>query len=75
MRKPAFCKSKDADQLRGNRTADQRLGFCYIDITKKVQYLYFLAISNGCIARCVSNLVGNPEEVFLVKLLIFTAES
>ena len=35
MRKPAFCiyESKDADQLRGNRKADQRLCFCYIDST------------------------------------------
>ena len=31
MRKPAFCicKNKDADQLCGNREADQRLCFCY----------------------------------------------
>ena len=35
MRKPAFCKceNKDADQLRGNREADQRLCFRYIDRT------------------------------------------
>ena len=33
MRKPAFCicKNKDADQLRGNREADQRLCFRYTD--------------------------------------------
>ena len=33
MRKPAFCKckNKDADQLCGNREADQRLCFRYID--------------------------------------------
>ena len=33
MRKPAFCKceNKGADQLRGNRKADQRLCFRYID--------------------------------------------
>ena len=32
MRKPAFCicENKDADQLRGNREADQRLSFRYI---------------------------------------------
>ena len=31
MRKPAFCicENKDADQLRGNREADQRLCFRY----------------------------------------------
>ena len=35
MRKPAFCicENKDADQLCGNRTADQRLCFRYIDST------------------------------------------
>ena len=34
MRKPAFfiCENKYADQLRGNREADQRLCFCYIHI-------------------------------------------
>ena len=33
MRKPDFCicENKDADQLRGNREADQRLCFRYID--------------------------------------------
>ena len=33
MRKQAFCicKNKDADQLRGNREADQRLCFRYTD--------------------------------------------
>ena len=35
MRKPAFCicKNKEADQLRGNREADQRLCFRYTDST------------------------------------------
>ena len=33
VRKPAFCicENKDADQLRGDREADQRLCFRYID--------------------------------------------
>ena len=33
MRKPGFCicENKDADQLRGNREADQRLCFRYLD--------------------------------------------
>ena len=33
MRKPAFCicENKYTDQLRGNREADQRLCFRYID--------------------------------------------
>ena len=35
MRKPTFCicENKDADQLHGNREADQRLCFRYIDST------------------------------------------
>ena len=35
MRKPTICmgKNKDADQLRGNREADQRLCFRYTDST------------------------------------------
>ena len=35
LRKPTFCicENKDADQLRGNREADQRLCFRYIDST------------------------------------------
>ena len=35
VRKPAFriCENKDADQLRGNRVADQRLCFRYTDST------------------------------------------
>ena len=69
MRKQAFCicESKDADQLRGNREADQRLCFR----SWKVQYLYFqirnfkpLAIFCGCTARFESDLVGNPEHQF-----------
>ena len=35
MRRPAFCicENKDADQLRGNREADQHLCFRYTDST------------------------------------------
>ena len=35
VRKPAFCicQNKDADQLRGNREADQRLCFRHTDST------------------------------------------
>ena len=35
VRKPAFCicENKGADQLRGNREADQRLCFRYTDST------------------------------------------
>ena len=43
MRKTTFCicENKDADQLRGNREADQRLCFRYIH-TLVVRSLYFL---------------------------------
>ena len=41
-RKPVFriCENKDADQLRGNREADQRLCFRYIDSTIPVLHTY-----------------------------------
>ena len=49
MRKPAFCicENKDADQLRGNREADQRLCFAklinaFVFATRIVQSLYYL---------------------------------
>ena len=69
MRKPAFCicENKAADQLCGNRTADQRLCFRY----KDVQSLFFLnpkfkppTIFCGCTDRFVSDLVGDPEDRF-----------
>ena len=42
MRKPAFCiyENKDADQLRGNREADQRLCFRYTDSTIALLHKY-----------------------------------
>ena len=69
MRKPAFCicENKDADQLRVNREADQRLCLRYIDsITPLLSKSIFklLAIFCGCTARFVSDLVGNPEDRF-----------
>ena len=41
MRTPAFCicENKDVDQLRSNRTADQRLCFGYIDRTITLMYV------------------------------------
>ena len=46
MRKPAFCicENKDADQLRGNHEADQRLCFRFIDST--IPLLPFYKISS-----------------------------
>ena len=42
MRKQAFCicENKDADQLRGNREADQRLCFRYTDSTIPLLPIY-----------------------------------
>ena len=69
MRKPAFCicENKDADQLRGNREADQRLCFRYIEYnpsTSCIRNFKPLVILCGCTARFVSDLVGNPEDRF-----------
>ena len=70
MRKPAFCicENKDADQLRGNREADQRLCFRYTDSTihllPKYEKFKLLAIFCGCTAWFVWDLVGDPEDRF-----------
>ena len=71
MRKPAFClcENKDADQLRGNREADQRLCFRYTDITiallskSEISSLLTSSVTGGT-AQFVSDLVGNPEDRF-----------
>ena len=68
MRNPTFCicENKDADQLRGNREADQRLCFRYIAI----QNFTPLAIFCDCTARFVSDLVGNQNVGFLMTRLL-----
>ena len=68
MRKPAFCicENKDADQLRGNREADQRLCFRYTDSTipllskSEISGLYLLWLT----AWFVWDLVVSPEDRF-----------
>ena len=65
--KAAFCicKNKDADQLRGNREADQRLCFRYTDSTiPLLPKSRNLAIFCSCTARFVSDLVETPEDRF-----------
>ena len=70
MRKLAFCicEKKNADQVRGNLEADQRLCFPYIDNTipllPKYENLKPPAILCGCTAWFVWDLVGNPEDRF-----------
>ena len=78
MRKPTFCicENKGADQLHGNRAADQHLCFRYIDSTIPLLHTYFQAFRHleffcDCTAQFASGLVGNPEQVFLVVAHIF----
>ena len=79
MRKPAFCicENKDADQLRGNREADQRLCFRYIDSPipllpkSEISSLYpsSMAVQPGlCGTRS-----KNPKTGFLTTRLICTS--
>ena len=52
MRKPAFCmcKNKGADQIRGNREADQRLCFRYIESTIPLLPIYKISsIKPSCV--------------------------
>ena len=68
VRKPDFCicENKEADQLRGNRVADQRLCFRYTDSTIPLLPRNFkpLATMRDCTAFFVLELVGNPEDWF-----------
>ena len=69
MRKAALCicENKDADQLRGNREADQRLCFRHTHSTNSILPKYeisSLCIFCGCTARFVSDQVRNPEDWF-----------
>ena len=77
MGKPTIClgENKGADQLRGNREADQHLCFRYMDstiplllISKKFKHL---APFCACAARFVSNLFGNHIVGFPTRWLIY----
>ena len=77
MGKPAFCicENKDADQLRGNREADQRLCFRYTDTTipplPKYEISSFLLSSvtaQPCLCRTWSE---TPKTGFLRTRLKF----
>ena len=83
MRKPAFCicENKDADQLRGNREADQRLCFRYIDsiiplISKSEvsssSYLLWL-YSPVCVGDRFSH--NEAHIIFFMALLILTVKT
>ena len=67
MRKPAFCicKNKDADQLRSNHEADQRLCFRYIDSTIPLLPIYPKFQASSHLVWLYSAVcVGNPEDRF-----------
>ena len=69
MRKQTFCicENKDADQLRGNREADQRLCFCYIDSTipllskSEISILY---LSSVAVQPGLCRTSRKPERLF-----------
>ena len=77
MRKPAFCicENKDADQLRSNCTADQRLCFRYID--SKIPQVPKYVISSrwpSCVAvqpGLCRNWSETPKTGFLTTRLIY----
>ena len=70
MRKTTFCicQNKDADQLRCNRKADQRLCFRYTDSTIPLLPIYEISslqpYSVAVQPGFVSDQVGNPEDWF-----------
>ena len=76
MRKPDFsiCENKDADQLRGDRKADQRLCFHYMDSTIPLLPKYEISslqpssvvVQPGLCQTCSDNL----KTGFLTKRLI-----
>ena len=71
MGKPTICigENKDADQLRGNREADQHLCFRYSDSTIPL-LPKLLALFCACTGRFVSDLFGNHIVGFPTRRLI-----
>ena len=72
MGKQTICigENKDADQLRGNHEADQRLCFRYSDSTISPLLKSKISIFYSCTGRFVSDLVGNHIVGFLTRRLI-----
>ena len=76
MRKPAFCicENKDADQLRGNREADQRLCFRYTDSTISLLPKYEISSLQPSSVAAQPGLCGTwsetPKTGFLTTRLI-----
>ena len=76
MRNPTFCicENKDADQLRGNREADQRLCFRYIDSTIPLLPIYEMSSLQPSSVAVQPGLCGTwsetPKTGFLKTRLI-----
>ena len=76
MRKPDFCigENKDADQLRGNREADQRLCFRNTDSTIPLLPKYEITSVLACYVTVQPGLCGTWAETsktgFLTTRLI-----
>ena len=71
MRKPTFCicENKDADQLRGNREADQRLCFRYIDSAIPLLSKYEISSLKPCSVAVQPGLCQTRSET---KTLVFS---
>ena len=77
MRKPAFCicENKDADQLRGDREAGQRLYFRYTDSATPLLFKSEISsLQPSCVAvqpgKC-RTLSETPKTGFLTTRLIY----
>ena len=76
MRKPAFCicENEDANQLRGNREADQRLWFRYIDSATPLLPIYEISSLWSLCVVVQPGLCGalseTPKTGFLTTRLI-----
>ena len=76
MRKPTICigENKDADQLRGNREAEQRLCFRYTDSTLslliKSEISSFYAASGTVHVGLCQTWLETPKTGFLASRLI-----
>ena len=77
MRKPAFCicKNKGADQLHGNRPADQHVCTRYIDsiltLPPKSEISILQSFSVVAQPAFLSDLVENPNNTFFMMRLIW----
>ena len=81
MRKPAFCicENKYADQLRGNREADQRLWFRYLDgTTPLLPKSEILSLYPSCVAvqpGLCRTRSKTPKTGFLTTRLFYVMQS